>query len=416
MNALRSTLSLPLPALLLALPLGLGSASDAQSFGSVNYSPTPPPGLNWPVFVDETTTLGSPGTNLADPGTGRGIAYADVVGPDPADPTALNKVGPPDGLLDLIQVNSNSPGLPLNVEPEAWITPPVGATYDPVNVYRREPDGSLTLVTFAMGASESGFDIAYPGGSPWGVVPGDYDNDGDLDLFFPCGAFNTTSPNALLRNDEGVFVNVTEAAGLVEVQASFGACWFDYDRDGDLDLYVANSGDVAVPYQGPPNPDPTDCLYRNDGDGTFTNVAAAAGVDLKSAGFTCTTSDLDRDGWPDLVVGCFTQFNKVFYNNGDGTFSFMAPETNPMVSLKLSTALAPDPSKPGTYDFVFMPPWVPGRLPVSGQATIPVEVADLNGDGWTDILYGVWSSQLPDPNPAARPGPSSPRPSAPTCT
>ena len=387
-----------------AVLLAFSVPLDAQRRGSVNYNPAPPPEVVWPMFVDDSASMGSPGTVVADPGVGRGIAYADVVGPDPDHPLALDRVGPPDGLVDIIQVNSNTPGLPLNVPPAQWVTPPIGATFQPTNVYRREPGGTYTNVTAYMGVTPAGFDIAYPGGSPWGVLPADYDGDGDLDLFFPCGSFNTTSLNALLRNDGGVFTNVTLAAGLVEVQASFGAAWLDYDGDGDLDLFVTNSGDVAIPYQGPPNPDPTDCLYRNEGDGTFTNVADLAGVNLRSASFSCTTSDLDRDGLTDLIVGCFAQFNKVFYNNGDGTFSFMAPSDHPWIQLDVNKALRPDPSLPGTYDFEFVPPIIPRMLPVAGQATIPVEVVDVNGDGWTDILFGVWSSQLPDAEPFSAEG------------
>ena len=112
---------------------------------------------------------------------------------------------------------------------------------------------------------------------------------------------------------DGTFVNATIPAGLDEVQYSFTATWLDADVDGDLDLFVGNGHpDLTTLAVGDPDPDVTDRLHRNEGDGTFTEVAALAGLDLASTTFSATTSDLDRDGVPDLVVSCFKQHNKVF--------------------------------------------------------------------------------------------------------
>ncbi len=124
----------------LALILVTTSAS-AQLAGSVNTNPTPPPEAAWPIFVDVAGSSGAQGTNFADPGVGRGLAWADVVGPDPADPTNPNAVGPPDGILDVIQANSNSPALPLGAGPSTWITPPIGSSPSPSAVFRGEPNG-----------------------------------------------------------------------------------------------------------------------------------------------------------------------------------------------------------------------------------------------------------------------------------
>jgi len=384
----------------LLVPVLAALPAAAQLPGSVDTTPTPPPNAAWPALVDVAPGAGTPGTAFDDPGVGRGMAWVDVVGRDPLEPTNLNKVGPPDGILDFVHANSNSPALPLGAPASQWITPPIGIDHAATAVFRGEPDGHFTLVTHLMGVTATGFDIAYPGGSPWGVLPADYDDDGDTDLFFPCGGFNAESPNALLRNDGGVFVNVSLEAGITESQVSFGAAWLDFDRDGDLDLYVANSIGFPGPYfQSPLGNDPTDRLYRNEGDGTFVDVAPSAGVDLKSTGFSVSTSDLDNDGWTDLVVSCFAQFNKVFYNNGDGTFSFMAPARHPTVQLQLATALVPDPTLQNAFEFASVPsPALLESLPMSGHGSMPVEIADLNGDGWTDVLFGIWSSQLPDAN------------------
>ena len=111
----------------------------------------------------------------------------------------------------------------------------------------------------------------------------------------------------------------------IEVSGS-GAAWFDYDRDGDIDLYLVNGADLPRstsrnPHEGDLHSDspPTNVLYRNNGDGTFTNVTAAAGVGDGGYGFGCCVGDYDNDGFKDLYVTNFGS-NRLYRNNGDGTF------------------------------------------------------------------------------------------------
>ncbi|MCP4410515.1 MAG: VCBS repeat-containing protein, partial [Gammaproteobacteria bacterium] len=187
-----------------------------------------------------------------------------------------------------------------------------------------------------------------------GLAWGDYDGDGDPDLFFvnfqgaikaPLGNnAMTVGRSALYRNEgAGHFIDITEIAGLAQPSFGLGAAWGDYDNDGDLDLYITNYG---------PN-----TLYRNNGDGTFTDVAEAAGVgdDRFSAG--CVWGDYDNDGHIDLYVTNYVQFatennntratvrqsgteipytinpssyppesNRLYHNNGDGSFSDVAEQ------------------------------------------------------------------------------------------
>ncbi len=129
----------------------------------------------------------------------------------------------------------------------------------------------------------------------------DYDNDGDLDIYLVNGAVQIQSPstqaqsNALYRNDgDGTFTDVTEETGVGSTAYGTGATVGDYDNDGDLDLYVTNFGE--------------DQLYRNDGDGTFTNVTTFAGVGNSNWGTSCAFADVDNDGDLDLYIANYAVY------------------------------------------------------------------------------------------------------------
>lgn len=386
------------PLRLIASASCLAPLAAAQAPAVVDYSPAPPADVSWPVYVNDPESVEGPGTVLANPGTGRGQAWVDVVGPDPSDPSNPNLVGPPDGILDLVCANSDSPALPLGAGPTEWIYPPIATTTSPSNVYRGATDKTLTDVAAAMSVGfPDGFNMQYPSSSPWGVMAADYDGDGDSDLFYPCGAFNLVAQNALMRNDgDGTFTNVSTQSGIVMQQATFSGTWFDYDLDGDLDLYETNAGVLFTGvWQGDPLPIPIDRLYRND-NGSFTEVGAQAGTALESSSFSCGTSDLDRNGWPDLVVSCYRRYNKVFYNNGDGTFSFLAPGHSTEFDIEMGDVMVWHPTGKDKDFGVIPAEWAP--LPVLGKLSIPVELQDFNADGWPDILYGCWSNQIPDAN------------------
>ena len=134
-------------------------------------------------------------------------------------------------------------------------------TYQPHALYRNNGDGTFTDV-----AEQAG--IADPRGG-WGSLFADYNNDGYLDLYITRGGWSGAAENTLYHNNgDGTFTDVTHAAGVADPQSSFCAAWADYDNDGYLDLYIADGviGDGAA-----------NVLYRNNGDGTFTNTAESAG-------------------------------------------------------------------------------------------------------------------------------------------
>jgi enediyne biosynthesis protein E4 len=166
-----------------------------------------------------------------------------------------------------------------------------------------------------------------------GVAAGDYDNDGHEDLYVTAFGQNRLFHN----NGDKTFTDVTERAGLAGYESlSTSAVWFDYDRDGRLDLLVANyvrwspEQDIFCSLDGRTKsyctpqayPGTTCWLFHNRGDGTFEDVTGKAGLhDPTSKSLGVTVLDYDMDGWPDVFIANDTQPNKLYHNNRNGTFS-----------------------------------------------------------------------------------------------
>ena len=176
---------------------------------------------------------------------------------------------------------------------------------DQMRVFRNV-DGRFTDATAASGLT------GLTGGL--NMVTADYDNDGLLDVLVLRGAWMGAAgqfPMSLLRNRGGLrFEDVTRAAGLLRLRPSQTATWLDFDGDGFLDLFVGNeSGGPAV------NP----CeLYRNNRDGTFSEIAKASGVDLVAFVKGVVSGDYDNDGDPDIFVSVAQGANLLFRNDGAG--------------------------------------------------------------------------------------------------
>ena len=260
------------------------------------------------VFTDVTETAGidfvhvngATGDKLLPETMGGGCAFLDYDN---------------DGDQDLLFVNSGS-----------WAPSPAGQRAT-MALYRNDGTGRFEDVTV-----EAGLGVGFYG---MGVAVGDYDNDGDPDLYF-----TAVGSNHLFRNDGGVFTDVTLHSGTAgdPDRWSTSTGFFDYDNDGDLDLFVCNYVqwsariDFAVDfridgigraYGAPTNFAGTFCaLLRNDGDGTFTDVSAAGGIEVTNpvsgvpAGkaLAVVFVDVDRDGWIDIFVANDTVANFLFRN------------------------------------------------------------------------------------------------------
>jgi len=212
-----------------------------------------------------------------------------------------------DGDLDVLQIRNPRPG-PLDAAA-------------PNLLLEQRSDGTFADVTADARIGDPGYGQ--------GVAIGDVDNDGDLDVYV-----TNFGRDAFYRNNgDGTFVEASAEAGFSRVDWSTSASFFDYDRDGDLDLFVAHyvvydeslvcqGLDGLRDYCGPQKfPATLDALYRNEGDGTFTDVTASAGIARPGRGLGVVTADLDRDGWVDIYVANDGEVNHLWINNGDGSFA-----------------------------------------------------------------------------------------------
>lgn len=278
-----------------------------------------------------------------------------------------------DGWMDIFMVNGTR-------FEDAVIGPP------PSNfLFHNNRNGTFTDVTKQAGLVRTGWGQ--------GCCVGDYDNDGFDDLFVTYWGQNVLYHN----NGDGTFTDVTKKAGLIQqgphVRWNVACCFLDYDRDGHLDLFVANYVNFDPRIVPPPGGDPlcmyygiavacgpqglgggTNILYHNRGDGTFEDVSDASGISnprglpqpyavsknwfpVGSYGMGASAADFDNDGWPDIYVACDEAPSLLYHNNHDGTFTQIGSAAGCALSANGAT-----------------------------QGGMGVAVGDYDGDGWLDIL------------------------------
>ena len=309
-----------------------------------------PPAILFEDITDEagiqfTNTFGSPEKDYITDVNGSGAAFLDY---------------DRDGFIDIYLVNgSTREHSDLSGDGDA----PSNA------LYRNNSDGTFDDVTDAAGVGDRGWGI--------GVAAADYDNDGWTDIYITNYGSNVLYQN----NGDGTFSDVAPEAGVDNAGYGTGAAFADYDRDGWLDLYVANylafdplrtsESDEACGYKGIPVfcgpagiPGARNVLYRNNRNGTFSDVTTEAGLEDAEVLYTFTAvfEDFDDDGWPDLFLANDSAPNNLFQNLGDGGFRDIGPEAG--------VAYSED-----------------GR----SQAGMGVAVADYDNDGRSDLIVTHFS-------------------------
>ena len=269
-----------------------------------------------------------------------------------------------DGWLDIFLVNgSRLEGFPKGSEPTS-------------HLFRNNRDGTFTDVTVKAGVAHSGWGQA--------VCVGDYDNDGWDDLFVTYFGKNVLYHN----NGDGTFTDVSEKAGVAGTGTRWntGCAFVDYDRDGKLDLFVANYIDLDLATAPVPESGPClyksvmvacgppglkggkNILYHNNGDGTFSDVSESSGILRANGtyGLGVLTADFDNDGWPDIYVANDSTASALYQNKKNGKFEDVAIEAG--------CALSPD-GKP--------------------QAGMGVSAADYDLDGNLDIIKTNFAGDTP---------------------
>ena len=233
----------------------------------------------------------------------------------------------------------------FDMDGDGYLDVVIASNHAGCSVYHNNGDGTFTDVSVG-----SGLEYCY---DTFAITVGDYNNDGWDDLYITRQGFFPGETVLFRNNGDGTFTDVTKEAGVQNWGTSFTAQWVDYDCDGNLDLFVTGNQGRFV------EPQSANRLFHNNGDGTFTDVTQQAGIVATSPTIGCAWGDYDNDGRPDLFLSSGLGRAQLYRNNGDGTFT--------------------DVSRKAGIDQInlgFIALW-----------------CDYDNDGWLDLIQFVWSPE-----------------------
>ena len=270
-------------------------------------------------------------------------------------------------------------------------------------------NGNLTFTERALSAGVADMNEMNQG---WGAVAGDIDNDGDMDIYvsnYKNDFFDSfSSVNKLFLNDGNAnFRDVTEAAGVGDPGPSTSAAMADIDNDGFLDIYVLNRTQVKDDY--------ANTLYRNNGDGTFTDITVASGTGDLGTGLAVGFFDYDNDRFMDIYVVNEFERDVLYHNNRDGTFT----NTESVLNIPFGAGMGVDFSdidNDGDQDIYIANLWTDFLIMNNGDGTFSYDAAtlpetdntmawgvtffDYNNNGWEDVVNGsmIWPDNYGEVN------------------
>ena len=291
----------------------------------------------------------------------------------------------------------------------------ISSAHGGCNLYRNNGDGTFTDVSIGSGVDQCVNTFA--------IAAADYNNDGFVDLYITRLGFYGGEGELLRNNGDGTFTIVTQEAGLSLWGPAFSCSWVDYDGDGFLDLYICNNLGGLFDRKTPNR------LFHNNGDGTFSEVTEQAGLNTVWPTIGCAWGDYDNDGRPDLFVSNAMGHSQLYHNNGDGTFTDVSEQAGVTESGFGTLAMFWDYDNDGWLDiahFVWSdhedvihtmrtgegpPDGKPTRIYHNNRngtftqvnhdlgmngcwGTMSASIADVNNDGYLDVLLGNGSPKM----------------------
>ncbi|MDC8005465.1 FG-GAP-like repeat-containing protein [Aureisphaera galaxeae] len=376
------------------------------------------------LFSEQAAALGCSGSSFGNGTLGGGISFFDFDNDGWDDITVSSEEGQPVRFYKntegtFTQVDLGIPDHMGEIKSVVWVDFDNDGDYDLYTSSNSdgralyENDGALNFTDITVAAGLYSDQL-----HDWGASWGDYNNDGWLDLFQTSRHDGDASfHNKLYENNgDGTFTNVTSQSGLIEdIYMSFCASFFDYNNDGWQDIYIADD-----------RPQFANLMYRNNGDGTYTEVGNSTGTDAAINAMSTAIGDYDSDGWFDIYVTNTPEGNVFYRNNGNNTFTDVAPSNGTLMETVAWGAVYLDADNDGNLDLYVSSSWTNPDVALTsafyrndgtGNYSIPENagfenddavsfsnaIGDIDNDGYPDMVVlnfapddiYVWKNECP---------------------